>query len=443
MHFTFFAFLLHAYIRHSSLQKAEFSRAITSDMNHLHQNTKWQQEASSISDRLWDVVIVGAGPAGAIAAAHLAASNHRVLLLDRKTFPREKICGDGLLPDALRCLDAIGIGEIVRAAGHKSSASVLFSPSLNASEIPGEYITIKRSHLDMIVAQKAVELGAVFGCGEVKQLSVEPDGPVSCTIQGNEKIFRARIGIVATGVSIRLLRNLNWAARKKPSGVAMRCYVRSSFVVDRLVIAFFAHGRFAVPGYGWIFPMQDHEYNVGCGILSPDRVRKSTINLKKKFKTFLDSFPAARDLMQQSDRTTALRAASLRYDFEGAYPFVNGPIVAVGEAIGTTLPFLGEGIGKAMESGQRAAAAISAALNADDLSKLLHYQQYMESDFKSRYRGYRMAEKWLARPWLNDFLLARFGKCKYAKEILAGVIAETKNPQDIFSLKGILKTFWK
>jgi geranylgeranyl reductase family protein len=412
-------------------------------MNHLHQNSNWQQEASSISDRLWDVVIVGAGPAGAIAAAHLAAGHHRVLLLDRKRFPREKVCGDGLLPDALRCLDAIGVGEIVRAAGHKSHNSVLFSPSLNASEIPGEYLTIKRSLLDMIVAQKAVDLGAVFACGEVKQLSIEPDGLVGCAIQGSEKRFRARIGMLATGVSMRLFRKLNWDIRKRPSGVALRCYVRSSFALDRLVIAFFSHSRFTIPGYGWIFPMKNNEYNVGCGILSPDRVRKSPINLKEKFKIFLDSFPLARDLIQQRDQTSALRAGALRYDFEGAYPFVNGPIVAVGETIGTTLPFLGEGIGKAMESGQRAAEAINAALHNDDLSKIRNYEQYMESEFKGRYRGYRLAEKWLARPWLNDFLLSRFGKSKYAKDILSGIIAETRNPRDLFSFKGIIQTFWK
>jgi geranylgeranyl reductase family protein len=411
-------------------------------MNHLHQSIKWQQEASSISDRLWDVVIVGAGPAGAIAAVHLAANHHRVLLLDRKRFPREKVCGDGLLPDALRCLDAIGVGEIVRAAGHKISASVFVSPSLNEVEIPGEYLTIKRSLLDMIVAQKAVDIGVVFACGEVKQLALEPDGRVSFTIRGSEKRIRARIGILATGANIRLFRKLNWAARKKTSGVALRCYVRSSLALDRLVLSFFSHNRHTVPGYGWIFPMRDHEYNVGCGILSPDRVGKATINLKKKFKEFIDSYPLARDLMQQSDRTTALRAATLRYNFEGAYPFVNGPIVAVGETIGTTLPFIGEGIGKAMESGQLGAEAVSSALDSDDLSKLSRYHQQIEFEFKTRYQGYRKAEKWLARPQVNDFIINRFGNSRYAKKILADVIAETKNPRDIFSLKGIFKSLW-
>ena len=411
-------------------------------MDHLLQNIAWQQETSAISNRLWDVVIVGAGPAGAIAACHLAAGGHRVLLLDCKKFPREKVCGDALLPDALRCLDAVGLGEIVRANGHKLSTSVLFSPSRYEVEIPGEYLTIKRSHLDMIVAQKAVESGAVFAHGEVQKLAVEPDGRVSFTIQGCSRPILARIGLVATGVDIRLMKTMNWPTRTKPSGVALRCYVRSSHVVDRLIVSFAIHQRSAIFGYGWIFPMGDGEYNVGFGILTPHRVRKRSINLKTNLKNFINSFSLARELMQQSASASDLRAAALRYDFEGAYPFVNGPVVAAGETIGTTLPFLGEGIGKAMESGQLAAEVIDRVLNDDDLRKLSQYSQQIESKFKTRYQGYRMAEKWLARSWLNDFLLNRCSKSNYAKEILAGVIAETKNPHDIFSMKGVFKTFW-
>lgn len=411
-------------------------------MHNLNEKIKWQHKADSISGKLWDVVIIGAGPAGAIAACHLAAGQHRVLLLDRKKFPREKVCGDGLLPDALRCLDAIGVGKTVRAAGHSVSTSVLFSPSLNKVEIPGEYFSLKRSHLDMIVVEKAVESGAVFACGEVKHLAVETDGLVSLTIQGSSKPIRALIGIVATGANIRLLRKLNWPARKEFSAVGVRCYVRSSFEVDRFIIFLIPHKKSIVPGYGWVFPMGGHEYNVGYGT-TLSRFRKHNINLKRKFNSFIDEFPLARELMRQSDRTTDLRAAALRYDFEGVYPFVDGPIVAAGETIGTTTAFMGEGVGKAMESGQLAAEVISKVLESGNLNKLSRYSQQMESKFKTYYLGYRVAEKWLARPRLNDFILGRFGKSRYAREILAGVIAETNNPQEIFSLKGIIKSFWK
>ena len=412
-------------------------------MDNLNSKENWQPEASKIPDQLWDVVIIGAGPAGATAACHLAASHHRVLLLDRKKFPREKVCGDGLLPDALRCLDTIGVGEKVRSAGHKITTGVLVSPSLNEVEIPGEYLTIKRSRLDMIVAQRAVESGSVFACGEVKELTVGTDGLVSLTIRGCSQPIQTRIAIVATGVDIRLMHRMNWPAPKKPSGVALRCYVRSSLVLDRLIISFVIHDRPGVYGYGWIFPMRNRENNVGFGILTRAGVGKHNINLKGKFENFIDSFQPARNLMQQSDRTSDMRVAALRYDFEGAYPFVNGPIVAVGETIGTTLPFIGEGIGKAMESGQLAAEAIRKALNSGDRSKLSQYAQQIELKFKIRYRGYRRAEKWLARSWLNDFIIGRCGNSRYAKEILAGVLCETRIPQELFSWTGILKTFRK
>ncbi len=412
-------------------------------MHHLNQSTKWQYEANSIPDQRWDVVIVGAGPAGAMAAIHLASRHHRVLLLDRKKFPREKVCGDGLLPDALRCLDAIGIGEKVRAAGYPVDTSVLVSPSLNEVEIPGTYLTIKRKLLDLILAQKAFETGTVFALGEVERLAIETDSRASFTIRGYRKPIRSKIGIIATGTDVRLMHKMNWPAKKGPSAVALRCYVRSSLDLDRLIIAFYRHDRFKVPGYGWIFPMRDHEFNVGFGILSPDRVLRRTINLKDKFNMFIESFPLARELMRQSNRTTALGAGTLRYDFDGAYPFVNGPLVAVGETIGTTLPFIGEGIGKAMESGKLAADTVSKALNSDDLSMLARYGQKIESEFKTHHYGYRLAERWLGKTWLNNFTIGRLGASRYAKETLAGIIAETKNPQDLFSFKGIFKTFWK
>ena len=408
-------------------------------MDHLNQTVDWQFEANSIPDQLWDVVIIGAGPAGATAASYLAAAHYKVLLLDRKKFPREKVCGDCLLPDALRCLDTIGIGERIRIAGQPINICNIFSPSQNEAVITAEFLTVKRCDLDTIIAHEATDKGALFACGAAKKLRIDADGLVSFSIEGSDRRYRARIGILATGANIRLLRQLNWSAPKKPDAVALRCYVRSTYPIDRLIVSY---DQSIVPGYGWIFPLKDNEYNVGCGIRMP-YVQKANINLKKAFYNFVDAFPLARELMRQSDHSTTLQAAALRCDFEGAHPYVNGPIVAVGETIGTTLPYLGEGIGKAIESSQMAAEAVSAALESDDLSKLNQYSQKVESELKPRYRGYRMAEKRLSRPWLNDFIIGRFGASTYAQEMLAGMIAETKDPLDIFSLQGIFKTFLK
>ena len=403
------------------------------------QNLSWQLEAAYIPDQPWDVVIVGAGPAGAAAAVDLAANRHRVLLLDKQRFPREKVCGDGLLPDTMRIHDDMGIGDRVRAAGHEMNTAALFSPSKNRVEIPGQYLTLKRMLLDTIVARKAVDSGAVFACGEVNSLVSEPDGSVSLKIRDSMKFITARICLVATGSDLRLLRKSGWAAKRKPNAIAARCYVRSSLLVDRLI---FSYDKSVIPGYGWIFPMGDQEYNIGCGIPLGHALKRN-INLKRIFKNFVDAFPMARKLIQKSQSTTRLCGAALRLDFEGAYPFVKGPIVAVGETIGTTLPFSGEGIGKAMESGQLAAKATIKALEMGELNQLGHYVEEVRSNLKVRYQGYRIAEKWLAKPWLNDILLERFARSNYAQKILAGIIAETQDPLDIFSLTGIIKTLWK
>ena len=408
-------------------------------MHNPDQKIRWQQEASSIYDRLWDVVIVGAGPAGATAAAYLAACHHSVLLLDRQKFPREKVCGDGLLPDALRCLDGMGIGNIVREEGNKIDTAAIFSPSQKELQLSGSYLTIKRFLLDMIIVRRSVELGTVFAFGEVERIRIDTDGLVIFeSKEGNWK-FCARVGVVATGADIKLLRQMKWSAKKNPSAIALRCYIRSAYAIDRLIVSF---DRSILPGYAWIFPLKNHEYNVGCGI-TLTRPQVSNINLKRIFNNFVGEFPLARELLRQSFGRTALKGVALRCDFEGVSPFVKDNIVVVGETIGTTLPFLGEGIGKAMESGKMAADAINTALDAEDFEMLMQYGRQIETKLKPRYHGYRIAEKWMTKPLLSNFIWSRSRKSKFAQNILAGIVNETRDPSEIFSWKSVLKTFWK
>ena len=408
-------------------------------MPHSSQNIKWQTDIGSISDRIWDVIIIGAGPAGATTAAYLAANHHRVLLLDRKAFPREKICGDGLLPDTLRCLDDLGIGDVVRKEGNQLNTATIFSPSQSEIDVCGTYLTIKRSRLDMIIAKRAIDSGAAFAFGEVARIRIDSDDRLLFEIKGSNKGFSARIGVVATGANVRLPGRMKWSAKKRPSAVALRCYIRSPYALDRLIVSY---DKSILPGYAWIFPLKDHEYNVGCGI-SLSRHQATKINLRKIFFNFIEEFPLARELMRQSRGVTALQRAALRCDFEGVYPVVYGSIVAVGETIGTTLPFLAEGIGKAMESAKIAADAIDAALAAENSDMLVQYSRQIESELKPRYHSYRLAEKWIARPVIGDYVLSRFGKSKFAQNVLAGIVDETRVPSELFSLKGILKTFWK
>jgi flavin-dependent dehydrogenase len=201
-----------------------------------------------------------------------------------------------------------------------------------------------------------------------------------------------------------------------------------------------SYDKSIVPGYAWIFPIGNQEYNVGCGTYS-GRAWKKSINLQKAFNVFITEFPLARELMKQCTHITPLKGGGLRCGFEGVLPYVNGPLLAIGETIGTTLPFTGEGTGKAMETGQFAAEIVHKALVSGDLEILKGYARWLKHEFQPRYRGYLFAEKWLANPLINDFLIARIGKSERSRRILSGIITETNDPRELFSLKGIALMF--
>ncbi len=404
------------------------------EMNSLEEKIKWQVPASLLTDKKWDVAIIGAGPAGAIAAVHLAAKNHQVLLFDKKKFPREKVCGDGLLQDALNCLDNAGLGPSVRESGHLVQNATIFSPSRKEVDIDGTFLMIKRHILDTLIAKRAVELGADFSCGEVDRVYVKPDQSVCLSSSESNRIYRARVGIFATGANLRLLKRTGWQAPPPIHTISLRCYAQSSVKLDRIIISY---DKSIVPGYAWIFPMGNHEYNLGCGV-SHKRTTTKSINLKKVFNAFITEFPLARELMQHCTHTTPLMGAGLRCGFEGVNPYTNGPLLAIGETIGTTLPFTGEGIGKAMETGQLAAEFVHQALVTDDLEKLKGYDRWLRNEFKPKYKSYLSAENWLSNPLINDFLLARMGKSKRSLRILSGILSEANDPRELFSSKGIL-----
>jgi len=400
---------------------------------------EWQQPLSTVPERKWDVVIIGAGPAGAIAAVHLAAGGLQVLLVDKDHFPRKKVCGDGLLADAVKCIDAAGVGENIRRYGHVMHQVNIFSPSQIEIELPGLFITIKRYLLDTLIAQRAVDAGAVFARGKVGRVTIEPDDTVSLTANGRSQKINARIAIVATGANVTILKKMGRFSVPKPTAVAMRCYVRSSAGPDNLLISC---NKGILPGYAWIFPLGNQEYNIGCGALI-DHLLKARMNIRKLFRNFLDQFPMARELMQHSSVTYPLRGAAIRCDFKGVFPFTRGPLIMVGETIGTTLPVTFEGIGKAMESGELAAEFVCKALASDDLGILEEYTQQLSNRLKPRYQAYRISQQWITKSWMLDFIFSRARKSAYLMEGLAGIITETHSPREVFSLPGIIKSFWR
>lgn len=401
--------------------------------------SSWQAPLESLPAQTWDAVVVGAGPAGSIAAARLAESGHRVLAIEKERFPRDKVCGDILLPDALRALKRMRLLGKVQQSAFRPRVVSIFSPSRHTFDVPGWFYTIKRLHLDAMLARRAADCGAVVCQGRVQQIDVAPDGMIECALAGADRPPRARIALIATGANVDLLHKLGMVVRRQGSGVAARCYVRSSIELDRLI---FAYDRSTLPGYAWIFPLGGGQYNLGCGVLfRGDAAGK--VNLRRTLARFTASFPLAQELIRQSERISPLKGALVRCGLKGVYFSNNCNLLAIGETIGATYPFTGEGIGKALETGELAAEVIHEALQSSGTPQLGRFQMRLEKELRPRYQSYELAERWLSRPWLNDLVMRRISKSDRLQMAFAGLVDESVDPSRVFSYRALLRSFWQ
>lgn len=397
----------------------------------------FQEPAAALPRRVWDAAVVGAGPAGAAAAACLAAEGYHVLLLDREAFPRDKVCGDALLPDAVRVLGRLGLGPALSRSARTWTALSVWSPGRVRVDVPGTFLTLRRRVLDGLVAQRAVELGATFARGRV--VGLEETGPLVRLRLGEECLpVQARFAVLATGARRETLRRLGLPVPPTPpDAVGVRCYLRSSQVVEHLTVSY---GRSLLPGYGWIFPLGEGLYNVGCGAFHPPAGPEPR-NLGDTLHEFLRSFPPARELLAGGALAGPPRAAPLRCSLGRDAPAVRGRVVLAGECLGTTLPFSGEGVGKALETGERAGRWVAEALRAADPRVLSAYGAGVVRELSPRYRDYRAAQRWLRAAWLCDLLAWRVRKSRYLQESLSRVVRDETSPHTVFSLSGIARSY--
>ncbi len=372
---------------------------------------------ASDGDHLYDVLVVGGGPSGASCAYWLADAGWDVALVEKKHFPREKTCGDGLTPRAVRQLADMGLEDALSGAHrYRGLRSVAFGRSLDLPwpEVPGfpTYgYTITRHDLDGLVVGRAEKAGARVLQGTEAMGPLEPEPPsapealagcagATVTPEGGQPVeLRARYVVVADGANSRFGRALGTGRdRQYPQGMALRGYYRSERSDDDMIeghLDIRDHNGDVVPGYGWVFPLGDGRVNVGVGLLSTEQ-RWKGLNTSRLMDAFVAQAPPSWGIAPE---TACGPATGGRLPMGMSVgPRTGANTVIVGDAGGLINPFNGEGIAYGYETGRLAAAVIGEALSGGGPGSLASYERALDASYGDYYRVGRAFVRLISDP---------------------------------------------
>jgi geranylgeranyl reductase family protein len=324
-----------------------------------------------------DVAIAGAGPAGAAAAAHLARTGLRVVLLDQQRFPRDKVCGDFVSPVALDELRCLGVTRLpgyadtqrINEAGlFLDGRQLLSRPFPYKPPLPPYGRVIPRMQLDAWIVEVARLAGArlIQGC-RVQSYTVEEHGVrVDAAVGGRPMSIRARLLIGADGSSSTIARQLRGRGLEpRDRIVAVRAYYRGvRGPADRADIYFMAS---CFPGYFWVFPTGDGTANVGVGV-ALDTLPPSDVKLRELMLQLIATDEALQERLDGAEMTGKVVGWPLA-TWNPHLPLLSERVLLVGDAANLINPINGEGIQTALLSARWAAETAHACARQDDFSE--------------------------------------------------------------------------
>ena len=355
------------------------------------------------------ILIVGGGPAGAAAAYWLAREGHSVTIVEKRTFPRNKSCGDALTPRAVRQLHDMGLADTFATSHRFEGVRVTGlgrDLTLQWPEHPdyGRHgYVVRRAELDAIVAANAVSAGATLLQGHEAVRPLVSRGFVrGAVVQGPTGPpfeVMAKYVVVADGANSRFGRNLGTTRSQEwPFGAAIRTYWETPRHTEPWIesaLDLRDRNDRVVPGYGWVFPAGDGTANIGVGLLSTFRDFK-TVNTAHLLQAYAERIAERWEI----DPGEPLRkAVSGRIPMGGSVAPTAGPTyLVVGDAAGVVSPFNGDGIDYAYETGRLAADVLHEALATNDASALQHYSKQLDERYGQYFKVARLFARVVGRP---------------------------------------------
>jgi geranylgeranyl reductase family protein len=315
---------------------------------------------SGVTAGRWDAVVVGAGPAGSITALVLARAGARVALVDKAAFPRDKACGDLIGPRGVRLLDELGIS--VPAVGTEGDLLVagpsgrrIRLPAFDGKAYADHALVVPRVTFDDALRAAAIAAGAVPVRARIGAADLAADGSVAALVTGAGERLHGDFVIGADGA---LSKVAVLAGMLDPDdalwGFAIRGYLPARVPLP-LLLLLDARPWHIYPGYGWLFPGEDGQANVGIGVGLGRR--RSAAPLRPDLGRLCAQLRRSRDI-EPDAAPGRIVGGWLRMGGTGTPPAVRN-VLLVGDAAGLINPLQGEGIAPAMTSARAAAQAIA------------------------------------------------------------------------------------
>jgi geranylgeranyl reductase family protein len=390
-----------------------------------------------------DVLVVGGGPSGAACAYWLAEAGHDVTLIERKHYPREKTCGDGLTPRSVHQLEQMGLAdELSHHHRFVGLRSIAFGRTIEMQwptvpGMPNYGYVITRADLDELVARRAEKAGARVLEGHEALEPVVDRGLVRGAVvrdkdSGVVSDLTARYVVVADGANSRFGRALGTSRnRDYPLGMAIRGYFESPrhdepWIESHLDIRDKAGN--VLPGYGWIFPVGDGRVNVGIGLLSTFNQWKA-VNTTHLMEAFVDYAPRSWGL---SPETACGPPTGGRLPMGlSVGPHAGPTYLVVGDAGGAINPFNGEGIAYAYETGRMAAEAVDEAIRTGDGLALAAYGDRLQAEYGLYYKVARAFVRIIGHPELMRALVSTGMRSRTLMEWVLRIMANLLRPDEL------------